>query len=145
MEKTLKKFKIANWLMIVSILYCAAEMLYFLFAPANASVRATFFPAVYEGNAWRFASILSYAVIAMMLVQMIIGFTQVLKNRRGGIVCYVLFYIELIAMLVVQNLWYDGAWLRYIPIVIVLLISGFQGDWARTLCKEKQVVKEHEV
>jgi len=135
MEKTLKRFKIANWLMILGIAYLAAEMIYCDITRSQLAPQ-TFFPLNTGGKAWTFGWFAGYGTILVLLVQMILGFTKVLKKRKGGIVCYVLFYVVMGLMLLVQNLWYDGAWLRYIPIVIVLLISGFQGDCARNLCKK---------
>ena len=126
------KVKFLTWLLILPVIYCAAEFLIYEF---SGRARSIFEPTGCGGNIWRLGYWSLAAVIIVLTLQLIVGLTQVLKNKKGGMFCYILFYAVLFLMVMVQATWYPGVWLRYIPMTLVMLISGYQSKLAVEYCK----------
>ena len=136
-DMLLKRMKLLNWLLLVAAAYLAAELIVFeVFRARYAGAEAVraIFPLSAGGNAWRAGYWASIAAIVVLIAQFLLGRFRVLKLRENGKLCYILFYGMMFLMLLAQNLWYGDVWLRYIVVVAVLLVSGFQGEYAKKLC-----------
>lgn len=145
MEKTRKRCKIFTWLLIVSIAVLVFEVLFYESEFRWPDGEKFLFPipeSSYTMNLnmtlFKLGYLAAMAVPILMFIQMLIGFVSVLRKRKGGLLCYLLVYVELLLMIFTQHTWAGGPWLRYIMILAVLLISGFQGEYARKLCKESK-------